>query len=572
MATFDIPHADKLCMDYEARMHSLLKSSLQEERDRAAKHAESSMVEQLSKERELSYGLQEAAARNYRIRKNAQEEMNSMLSVVSREREDHSTEIAALKTSVAECESALSQECAEKDQLRGELSKSLSIRSELEDHLTAASTEALSVRTQHANDINDLHNMIDTLQSELNEARRSQTSAAPSTQAAPAATPSASREDLQSLVNAELEKRMSVIQAAHQDELRRMKSVADDQLANAAATTAKQFEDAAFELEQEQVLSKELNSQLRSLKLDIDLKEQSTRNAMAMARMELVGVEKREDLRNLQRVQAEAQVEVVTKEAETMRRVMEAGITEGHNVATMLKEQLDITRSTMSEQSVAAKQEVDTLTDSVEDMQRRRNQLELDKFKSEQELEQRVATIHTKAEDLQIAKEATGAELVDTQAQVARLREALSTSVKEADHLSAELDESERKCQIVQRECEMKVEAAAREKQIAIAQMQSVVELSKREAMVAKRCEFEAQNMEKKANIQVTVAKHELGAALEENQAMKAEREQAEAVMGVLSSQMGEVVSHQEDIADGFASQADTATARLAESLRMRNA
>merc|ERR1711865_967676 len=183
MATFAIPQADKLCMDYEARMHSLLKSTLQEERERAAKHSEDSMVEQLSKERQLSYGLQEAAARNYRIRKNAQEEMNSMLSVVSREREDHSTEIAALKTSVAECESALSQECAEKDQLRGELCKSLSIRSELEDHLTAASTEALSVRTQHANDINDLHNMIYTLQSELNEARRSQTSAAPSTQA-----------------------------------------------------------------------------------------------------------------------------------------------------------------------------------------------------------------------------------------------------------------------------------------------------------------------------------------------------------------------------------------------------
>ena len=87
MATFAIPQADKLCMDYEARMHSLLKSTLQEERvmtgsimhmlplvlfsprlpqERAAKHSEDSMVEQLSKERQLSYGLQEAAARNYR--------------------------------------------------------------------------------------------------------------------------------------------------------------------------------------------------------------------------------------------------------------------------------------------------------------------------------------------------------------------------------------------------------------------------------------------------------------------------------------------------------------------------
>merc|ERR1712195_91304 len=85
MATFAIPQADKLCMDYEARMHSLLKSTLQEEQERAAKHSEDSMVEQLSKERQLSYGLQEAAARNYRIRKSGQEEMNSMLAVVSRE-------------------------------------------------------------------------------------------------------------------------------------------------------------------------------------------------------------------------------------------------------------------------------------------------------------------------------------------------------------------------------------------------------------------------------------------------------------------------------------------------------
>merc|ERR1712166_1513524 len=120
-----------------------------------------------------------------------------------------------------------------------------------------------------------------------------------------------------------------------------------------------------------QALSKELNSQLRSIKLDLDMNSQSQRNAMAMARMELVGVEKREDLRNLQRVQA-----------------------------------------------VAAKQEVDTLTDSVADMQHRRNQLDLDKFKSEQELEQRVANMHTKAEDLQLGKEATTAELTDTQSQV----------------------------------------------------------------------------------------------------------------------------------------------------------
>merc|ERR1712166_961028 len=176
-----------------------------------------------------------------------------------------------------------------------------------------------------------------------------------------------------------------------------------------------------------QALSKELNSQLRSIKLDLDMNSQSQRNAMAMARMELVGVEKREDLRNLQRVHAVATVEVVTKEAETMRRVMEAGLVEGNNVATMLKEQLDITRSTMSEQAVAAKQEVDTLTDSV-------------------------ANMHTKAEDLQLGKEATTAELTDTQSQVARLREALSTSVREADHLSAELDESERRCLKIRRE------------------------------------------------------------------------------------------------------------------------
>ena len=68
--------------------------------------------------------------------------------------------------------------------------------------------------------------------------------------------------------------------------------------------------------------------------------------------MEMAGIEKREDYRNLQRVQAEAQVEVVTKESETMRRVFESSLTEGTHFNTMLKEQLEIVRTTMGEQVV----------------------------------------------------------------------------------------------------------------------------------------------------------------------------------------------------------------------------
>merc|ERR1712195_362052 len=558
-ATFAMPQADKLCMDYEARMHSLLKSTLQEERERAAKHSEDSMVEQLSKERQLSYGLQEAAARNYRIRKSGQEEMNSMLAVVSRERGDHTREIGDLQDNLADLNAQLSKECIEKDQISAELSKSLNIRRQLEQELAAAATEASSARQHHHNDIDALNRKISALETDLMAARRVKPQAVTSPPP-PAAVRPVDDSEIQALVEAELAKRLAVLEAAHKDDLRRVRSAAADEIAGAAAVTAKQLEDAAFELEQEQALSKELNSQLRSIKLDLDMNSQSQRNAMAMARMELVGVEKREDLRNLQRVHAEATVEVVTKEAETMRRVMEAGLVEGNNVATMLKEQLDITRSTMSEQAVAAKQEVDTLTDSVADMQHRRNQLELDK---------RVANMHTKAEDLQLGKEATTAELTDTQSQVARLREALSTSVREADHLSAELDESERRCLKIQREAEMKVESTLREKQIVVSQMQADVDLAKREAMVAHKQEFEARDGEKRAHIQVTLAKHELGSALEENHELKAEREQADVVMGVMGSQLREVESHSAAIADGFTIQANTASARLAESDRI---
>merc|ERR1712195_463704 len=540
MATFAIPQADKLCMDYEARMHSLLKSTLQEERERAAKHSEDSMVEQLSKERQLSYGLQEAAARNYRIRKSGQEEMNSMLAVVSRERGDHTREIGDLQDNLADLNAQLSKECIEKDQISAELSKSLNIRRQLEQELAAAATEASSARQHHHNDIDALNRKISALETDLMAARRVKPQAVTSPPP-PAAVRPVDDSEIQALVEAELAKRLAVLEAAHKDDLRRVRSAAADEIAGAAAVTAKQLEDAAFELEQEQALSKELNSQLRSIKLDLDMNSQSQRNAMAMARMELVGVEKREDLRNLQRVHAEATVEVVTKEAETMRRVMEAGLVEGNNVATMLKEQLDITRSTMSEQAVAA----------------------------EQELEQRVANMHTKAEDLQLGKEATTAELTDTQSQVARLREALSTSVREADHLSAELDESERRCLKIQREAEMKVESTLREKQIVVSQMQADVDLAKREAMVAHKQEFEARDGEKRAHIQVTLAKHELGSALEENHELKAEREQADVVMGVMGSQLREVESHSAAIADGFTIQANTASARLAESDRI---
>merc|ERR1712166_1116105 len=225
MATFAIPQADKLCMDYEARMHSLLKSTLQEERERAAKHSEDSMVEQLSKERQLSYGLQEAAARNYRIRKSGQEEMNSMLAVVSRERGDHTREIGDLQDNLADLNAQLSKECIEKDQISAELSKSLNIRRQLEQELAAAATEASSARQHHANDIDALNRKISALETDLMAARRVKPQAVTSTPP-PAAVRPVDDSEIQALVEAELAKRLAVLEAAHKDDLRRVRSAA----------------------------------------------------------------------------------------------------------------------------------------------------------------------------------------------------------------------------------------------------------------------------------------------------------------------------------------------------------
>lgn len=245
-----------------------------------------------------------------------------------------------------------------------------------------------------------------------------------------------------------------------------------------------------------------------------------------------------------------------------MRRVFESSLTEGTHFNTMLKEQLEIVRTTMGEQATAAKQEIDTLAFSVEDLKRRRNQLELDKFASENELEQRIADIHSTAEDVQTEKEAITSELVHSEATVERLREALAASVKESDHLSAELDSADRKCEVIQNETEAKIQSILREKQISVQQAQEETNLARKQTAIARMAQQEATEDAQRASIQVTRAKHELGTVLTQNQQLMREQEKAELLMGAMSSQMSEVKAHQADLSDGFAQQVARATTR----------
>lgn len=136
----------------------------------------------------------------------------------------------------------------------------------------------------------------------------------------------------------------------HRAQMEELERECNKKVEEVQAAYSSKLEDAEYTLSKEKDLTAELNSQLRSFKLEADVQAQSARNAQAMARMEAAGIEKREDYRNLQRIQAEAQVEVLTKESETMRRVFESSLTEGTHFNTMLKEQLDIVRDTMAEQ------------------------------------------------------------------------------------------------------------------------------------------------------------------------------------------------------------------------------
>eukprot|EP00658_Telonema_sp_P-2_P035957 TRINITY_DN26085_c0_g1_i4.p1 TRINITY_DN26085_c0_g1~~TRINITY_DN26085_c0_g1_i4.p1 ORF type:complete len:276 (+),score=119.50 TRINITY_DN26085_c0_g1_i4:152-979(+) len=263
------------------------------------------------------------------------------------------------------------------------------------------------------------------------------------------------------------------------------------------------------------------------------------------------------------RLQAESQLEIVTKEGDTMRRVFESGITQGAHFNTMLKEQLDIVRDTMGEQATAARQELDTLTSSVADLKARRNQLELDKFASEQELEKRVADVTAVAEDTQLAKETLDAKLVDSEALALRLRDALETSVNEADRLSNELDRAERQSEAVQREAVTKVDSTLREKDLVVLKAQDMAAVAKKEANMAKMTMQEAEAKAQRAEIMLTRAKHELGTALTENLKLKHEKEQADSLLGVLSSQIGEVQTNQETLAAGFEHQVRVANDSL---------
>jgi len=551
-----VAQADRVCMDYEARMHSLLKSSLQEERARAAKQAESSTAEQACKELELSSGLQQSMARNYRMRKNHNDEMNNMLSAVERARATSASELSECQEALRQAESRVADLSAELSKTAANLETSLSHQKELEAQLGAAATEAHNTRCAHAEEVESMSSRIDSLTAQLSSSN-AQILALKNQEHPAAPAPAAPQTEVvhTGITENDLQEALERQAYKHRAQMEELERECNKKVEEVQAAYSSKLEDAEYTLSKEKDLTAELNSQLRSFKLEADVQAQSARNAQAMARMEAAGIEKREDYRNLQRIQAEAQVEVLTKESETMRRVFESSLTEGTHFNTMLKEQLDIVRDTMAEQATAAKQEIDTLAFSVEDMKRRRNQLELDKFKSESELEQRIADIHTKAEDTQLEKETTTAELVETQATVDRLREALAVSVKESDHLSAELDKADRKCDLIQSETEAKIQSIMREKQVLIQQAQEETNLAKKQVSVARMSQQDAENKAQQASIQVTRVKHELGTVLHQNQQLLREQEKADILMGVMSSQMSEVKAHQEDLSDGFAHQ-----------------
>merc|ERR1711990_1180710 len=102
----------------------------------------------------------------------------------------------------------------------------------------------------------------------------------------------------------------------------------DAQAAAAQADFQQQKQSLEADLAEQKELNAELSSQLRGHANTEDERAQTWKNHEAMLMFELSGARKQQELAELKNSETERKLEIVIKEAETMRRVFEASLKE----------------------------------------------------------------------------------------------------------------------------------------------------------------------------------------------------------------------------------------------------
>merc|ERR1711881_757985 len=158
----------------------------------------------------------------------------------------------------------------------------------------------------------------------------------------------------------------------------------------------------------------------------------------------------------LEKAATERKVHKVIEESESMRKVFETALAEADSVTKMLREQLEIVRSTMQEQAQASGREIFALTEELDSAQAQTDRIKLAKYRSETALEEDLAQSNAATDMERLEKTSVEESLVNTQEEAERLRTALQASLKETQVLRTELDSAERRAESVQRESEIR--------------------------------------------------------------------------------------------------------------------
>lgn len=496
---------------------------------------------------ELQNGLQQAVARNYRIRQSHEDEMNKLLKVMDDERKVSAAGMRDLEAELSATQQQLQKTRGDNTELREAVGRLQNETRSLKAESDSAKKAADAARNKGANDVVQLKRQF---QSELDSAVAQQVKQ--KLDAAKAELYEKQRQEYQKEKDAALAAAITQVRTDANSKLesviqktgmkaQKLGEAYENQMEVTTAGHNSQivmYESTVAELKQ---ANTELSAQLRVLSNTEDERAQAWKNHEATLMFELASARKITERNELQRDETERKLEKVIKESDTMRRVFEAALKEADSVASMLKEQLDMVRGSSREQALASDQEMQKQKDVLDNVKSQKSALELSKFKSEAELRDELHNLQLTAEQLQLGKQQLAADLAEKTEESRRSKDALGASIQEADILANELEAADKRCESIQREAEMRCAAMEAAKDKAIQEYKALAAAEKTRAHEAGTKLDLAEQQMRQAEMAVSRSKYELGTALQQNQKLRLEQEEAEVVMDLLDGQLADV-------------------------------
>jgi len=545
---FVIRESDQIRRDYEARMHSKIKDTVAEERARAANAIEIVTETQEDEKRNLQNGLQQAVARNYRIRQSHENEVNQLLAARDADRQQSAAQIRELEANYDQtqeqlkiCHTERTQLSEEANRLRGEIQGLRSTAEKAKNEVEAARRKALSDNNQLKKTMGD--EMRAKIEKEV-ETRLAEAQVSLSVK-----QQQTYKQEQDNTLNA----RVSAEQQAQADaqlaklneffekKAAQLKEACDTRVEVTVMEYSARLQKSEAAIAQLKQVNAELSAQLRMLSNTEDERAQAWKNHEATVMFELAAARKATERVELQRDETERKLETVIKESDTMRRVFEAALNEADSVAAMLKEQLDIVRGSSREQALASDQEIQKQKEALDAIKAEKSSLELSKLKSEAELRDELQSLQITAEQLQMGKEKLTGELQDNVQEGQRSKNALGASINEAHVLAQELEAADQRCESIQREAEVRWAVLEAEKVKAVEEYRSEAATEKAMANEAREITTLAEKKLRQAEMALSRSKYELGTALQQAQKMRLEQEEAEVVLDLLDGTLADV-------------------------------